>query len=74
MSEPAAPGFQRGWPHFCLNNNLTRLELRVLFEQLALRMPALQLDGPVEYLPSNWAHSMTSMPVTFASGTREEDQ
>lgn len=63
--------FGGGGPHFCLGNNLARLELRILFEQLAARMPDIQLDGDVEYLTSNWAHGLTSMPVKFSAGARQ---
>ncbi|HZZ48068.1 MAG TPA: cytochrome P450 [Pseudonocardia sp.] len=59
--------FGGGGPHFCLGNNLARLELRILFEQIALRMPDIALDGSAEHLRSNWAHALTSMPVTFSA-------
>lgn len=70
---PQHRAFGGGGPHFCLGNNLARLELRILFEQLAQRMPDLQLDGPAEYLNSNWAHSLTSMPVTFPPAAGEQN-
>lgn len=63
--------FGGGGPHFCLGNYLARLELKVLFEELTRRMPSLEADGPVEHLSSNWANSLTSMPVRFEPGSRE---
>jgi cytochrome P450 len=64
---PEHRAFGGGGPHFCLGNRLARLELRVLLEELTRRMPDLELDGPVEYLDSNWAHALTSMPVRFTA-------
>ncbi|WP_433781515.1 cytochrome P450 [Actinomycetospora sp. CA-101289] len=58
--------FGGGGPHLCLGNQLARLELRVLFEELPRRMPDLALDGEPEYLASNWAHALTALPVRFA--------
>jgi cytochrome P450 len=70
---PEHRAFGGGGPHFCLGNRLARLELRVLFEELTRRMPDLEPDGPVEYLDSNWAHALRTMPVKFSSGPREHE-
>jgi cholest-4-en-3-one 26-monooxygenase len=40
-------------PHFCLGASLARLELRVLFEELARRVPVLRSLGPPVHLRSN---------------------
>jgi cytochrome P450 len=69
--KPQHRAFGGGGPHMCLGNQLARLELRVLLAELTRRMPDLALDGEPEYLPSNWAHSLTSMPVRFTPGRRE---
>ncbi len=46
--------FGGGGPHFCLGAQLARLEIRVLFDELAKRVPRLeQLDQP-EFLRSNF--------------------
>lgn len=63
--------FGGGGRHFCLGAGLARLELRILFEELARRMPSIELDGPVERAPSSWANSLTSIPVRFIPGQRE---
>lgn len=63
--------FGGGGPHFCLGNAVARLELRVTYEELVRRMPDLALDGDPEVLRSNWAHSLTALPVTFSPRTRE---
>jgi cytochrome P450 len=65
---PQHRAFGAGGPHFCLGNALARLELKVIYEELARRVPDIQLDGPVAYLGSNWVHGLTSMPVVFAPG------
>jgi cholest-4-en-3-one 26-monooxygenase len=53
--------------HFCLGNQLARLELRVMFEQLFTRLPDLALarPGPLPRRPSNFISGLESMPVTF---------
>ena len=45
--------FGGGGPHFCLGNSLARLEIRVLFEELARRVPRLQAAGEAKPLRSN---------------------
>ncbi|WP_285029997.1 cytochrome P450 [Mycolicibacterium sp. lyk4-40-TYG-92] len=63
--------FGGGGPHFCLGNQLARLELRVLFEELMRRIPDMEIAGPVSRLVSSFSNELTSMPVTFTPGTRE---
>jgi cytochrome P450 family 142 subfamily A polypeptide 1 len=58
--------------HFCLGNQLARLELRVMFEQLFARLPDLAL-ATRESLPrraSNFISGLESMPVTFTPAAR----
>jgi cytochrome P450 len=62
--------FGGGGRHFCLGAGLARLELRLLFEELAARMPSLQLAGDPVWLSSAWAHSLTALPVAFSAGSR----
>lgn len=54
-----------GGRHFCLGNQLARLELRVCIAETLRRIPDMQLAGPVGRFPNNTFHWMTSMPVTF---------
>ena len=58
--------------HFCLGNQLARLELRVMFEQLFERLPDLALagPGPLSYRRSNFISGLESMPVTFTPARR----
>jgi cholest-4-en-3-one 26-monooxygenase len=62
--------FGGGGRRFCLGAGLSRLELRVALEELSVRMPQIELAGPVRWLRSNWFGGLTSMPVRFAAGAR----
>ncbi|HEX4815700.1 MAG TPA: cytochrome P450 [Nonomuraea sp.] len=59
-------GFGGGGAHFCLGNHLAKLELRVLFEQLARRHPRLRQTGPARRLRSNFINGIKELPVTTA--------
>ncbi|MCY4193564.1 MAG: cytochrome P450 [bacterium] len=57
-----------GWgTHFCLGASLARLELKIMFQRLAERMPDLQLAGeePLPWRASNFIVGPEAMPVTF---------
>jgi cholest-4-en-3-one 26-monooxygenase len=58
--------------HFCLGNQLARLELRVMFEQLFERLPDLAPagPGPLPRRPSNFISGLESMPVTYTPTSR----
>ncbi|MFN3216912.1 MAG: cytochrome P450 [Acidimicrobiales bacterium] len=58
-------GFGGGGPHFCLGANLARMEIRLMFRELAKRLPDLALDGEPSYLRSNFIGGVKSMPVRF---------
>lgn len=53
--------------HFCMGNSLARLELRVMFERLLLRLPDLEPVSAAEpeYRPANFVSGYESMPVRF---------
>lgn len=59
-------------PHVCLGNQLARLELRVMFERLAARLPDLALDGagPFPRRPSNFISGLETLPVRFTPTAR----
>ncbi|MGV9774056.1 cytochrome P450 [Streptosporangium sp. NPDC003464] len=59
-------GFGGGGAHFCLGNHLAKLELRVLFEVLAERLPRLAQAGPARRLRSNFINGIKDLPVTLA--------
>jgi cytochrome P450 family 142 subfamily A polypeptide 1 len=58
--------------HFCLGNQLARLELRVMFEQLFARLPDLALvtSAPLPRRASNFISGLESMPVAFTPSRR----
>ncbi|GII31789.1 cytochrome P450 [Planotetraspora mira] len=58
-------GFGGGGAHFCLGNHLAKLELRVLFEVLAERVPTLQQAGEAARLRSSFINGIKSLPVTL---------
>jgi cytochrome P450 family 142 subfamily A polypeptide 1 len=53
--------------HFCLGNNLARLELVCFFETLLDRLPDIELIDDTEpaYRPANFVSGYESMPVRF---------
>ena len=59
--------FSGGGPHFCLGRHLAALELRVLLQALAERMPAIALDGQVSRLRSNFINGIKHMPVRLTA-------
>ena len=59
--------FGGGGPHFCLGTSLARMEIRVLFEELARRAPAVKAAGDAQALRSNFIGGIKHLPVTFSS-------
>jgi methyl-branched lipid omega-hydroxylase len=54
--------------HYCLGNQLARLELRIGIAETLRRIPDMQLAGPVSRFANNTFHWMTSVPVSFTPG------
>ena len=54
-------------PHFCLGASLARLELRVLFEELARRVPVLRPLGAPARLRSNIVAGIKHLPVDLSA-------
>ena len=57
--------FGAGGPHFCLGANLARLEIKVMFQELARRVPDIELSGPPSRLRMNLIDGIKHLPVTF---------
>ncbi len=55
--------FGQGGPHVCLGMHLARLEVRVLFEELAKRIDAIEPTGPHRFLRSNFVGGIKELPV-----------
>ncbi len=51
--------------HFCLGSNLARLELAVIFRELAKRLEHAELAGPVERLRSSFVGGVKHMPIKY---------
>jgi cytochrome P450 len=60
--------FGRLSPHLCLGAHLARLEIRILLEELLPRLADVRLDGPVEYLRSNFIAGMKRLPLAVTWG------
>jgi cholest-4-en-3-one 26-monooxygenase len=59
--------FGGGGPHFCLGAQLARLEIRLLFEELAARVPRLESLGEPDRLRSNFIGGIKHLPVRLAA-------
>ena len=57
--------------HFCLGANLARLELRILFRQLAERLVEAERTGPVERLRSSFLGGVKHMPIRYRMAPSE---
>jgi cytochrome P450 len=57
--------FGGGGPHFCLGASLARMEIKVLFEELAQRAPKLSRRGAADPLRSNFIGGIKHLPMAF---------
>ena len=55
--------FGQGGPHVCLGMWLARLEVRVLFQELAKRIKSIEPAGEQKFLRSNFVAGSKSLPV-----------
>jgi hypothetical protein len=55
--------FGQGGPHVCLGMWLARLEVRVLFQELARRLTSIEPAGPHRFLRSNFVGGIKELPV-----------
>ena len=56
--------------HFCLGANLARLELQVMFRQLAQRMSFVELAGPTQRMRSSFVGGIKHMPIRYRISTQ----
>jgi cholest-4-en-3-one 26-monooxygenase len=63
-------GFGGGGPHHCLGMNLARMEIYVLLEEMAKRMPTIERAGEAQPLRSNFIAGIKHMPVKYPPGER----
>ncbi|HEY7136653.1 MAG TPA: cytochrome P450 [Acidimicrobiia bacterium] len=59
--------FGGGGPHFCLGASLARLEIRVLFEELARRAPRVERADDSQRLRSNFINGIKHLPVSLGA-------
>jgi cholest-4-en-3-one 26-monooxygenase len=54
-------------PHFCLGASLARLEMRVMYEELAARLPGIHVapGHRVRWTPGAFVRGIESLPVEF---------
>ena len=64
-------GFGGGGAHYCLGANLAKAELRIIYTEIATRMPDIKVVGEPERLRSNFISGIKSMPVSFTPGKRK---
>ena len=55
--------FGKGSPHLCLGNNLARMEIRLMFEELLPRLKEIELTGDVRRIRSNFVNGIKAFPV-----------
>jgi cholest-4-en-3-one 26-monooxygenase len=63
-------GFGGGGPHHCLGANLARMEIRVLLEEMARRIPEIELNEDPALLRSNFIAGIKHMRVKFPAGAK----
>jgi cholest-4-en-3-one 26-monooxygenase len=57
--------FGAGGSHFCIGANLSRLELRVMFDVLADELADVRLLAPPRRLRSSWLNGIKELPVAY---------
>ena len=55
--------FGKGSPHLCMGNNLARMEIRLMFEELIPRLQSIELNGEVRRVRSNFVNGIKTLPV-----------
>jgi cytochrome P450 len=55
--------FGKGSPHLCMGNNLARMEIRLMFEELVPRLKTIELNGEVRRVRSNFVNGIKTLPV-----------
>ena len=59
--------FGGGGPHFCRGAQLARLEIRMLFEEMAKRYPKIEALGDPDRLRSNFIGGIKHLPVRLSA-------
>ena len=59
-------GFGGSGAHFCLGASLARLEIELIFNAIADRMPRIRLAGDPVRLRSGWLNGIKKLPVSYS--------
>ncbi len=59
--------FGKTSPHLCLGNNLARMEIKLMFEELLPRLKSIELAGEVTRVRSNFVNGIKKFPVRVAA-------
>ncbi len=57
--------FGAGGAHFCLGANLAKLEIKIIFQELARRCPDIHQTGPADRLRMNLVDGIKHLPVAY---------
>jgi cholest-4-en-3-one 26-monooxygenase len=57
--------FGGGGSHYCIGANLSRLELKVMFDVIADELPDTKLMGPPRRLRSSWLNGIKHLPISY---------
>ncbi len=57
--------FGKGSPHLCLGNNLARMEIRLMFEELLPQLADIAVDGEIKRVRSNFVNGIKAFPVSI---------
>lgn len=52
--------------HYCIGANLARLEIKIMFDAIADRMPDIAPTGDVERLRHSWINGLKHLPVKYS--------
>lgn len=59
-------GFGGNGAHFCIGANLARMQMRLIFNEVADQMPRIEKAGEVTRLRSGWVNGIKKLPVRYA--------
>lgn len=51
--------------HYCIGANLARMEVELIYESLANKIPDITTVGPAQRLQSGWLNSIKELPVQY---------
>ncbi len=54
--------------HYCIGANLARLEIEIIFDKIADRMPDIRPNGEPRRLRHAWINGIKELPVTYRGG------